>query len=73
MVDCEAKMNWWMTKVCILQTLEYPMHLGNVLQFSDMECHLGYAEDWALHTEMGANEALKTIRSYVETVRTQRF
>ena len=32
-----------------------------------MECRLGYAEDWALHAETIAGEALGTIKLYVET------
>ena len=32
-----------------------------------MECYLGYVEDWALHVETIAKEALGTIKSYVET------
>ena len=32
-----------------------------------MERHLGYAEDRALHAETIAEEALGTIKSYVET------
>ena len=31
-----------------------------------MECCLGYAEDWALHTEIIAGEALGTIKLYIE-------
>ena len=32
-----------------------------------MECRLGYAEDQALHAETIAEEALGTIKLYVET------
>ena len=60
-------MNFWVTKVHILQTLECPGFLGSVLWFSDMELCLGYTEDHALHAETIAKETLGTIKSYVKT------